>query len=79
MPSRMIEPSRLSPKPRFITVSWVPPKLLPWVTPLTLARASSRLRGAWSLSTWAGTTLMAWGVSMIDAWLRITELFGGGW
>ncbi len=61
MPSRMIEPSRLSPKPRFITASWVPPRVLAWVMPLMLPSASSRLRGRWSCSACAGTTLIAWG------------------
>ncbi|MNQ96954.1 hypothetical protein D3C85_1125780 [compost metagenome] len=79
MPSRMIEPLRLSPKPRVITESWVLPRVLPWVMPLTLASASSRLRGAWSRMTWAGITLTVWGISWSKAEERITELVGGGW
>ena len=79
IPSRMIEPSRLSPKPRFITESWVLPSVLPWVMPLTLFRASSRLRGAWSRITWAATTLMVCGTSMDEPVPRITEVVAGGW
>ncbi|MNT89884.1 hypothetical protein D3C72_2306910 [compost metagenome] len=79
MPSRMIEPLRLSPKPRVITESWVVPSVLPWVMPLTFASASSRLRGAWSRMTCAGTTLTVWGISWSGVEARITELMGGGW
>ncbi|MNV63025.1 hypothetical protein D3C71_1556010 [compost metagenome] len=78
MPSRMIEPLRLSPKPRTITESWVLPRVLAWVMPLTLASASSRLRGAWSRMTWAGTTLIVCGISCTGAEERITEVMGGG-
>ena len=66
MPLRMIEPSRLSPKPRRITASWVPASVLVWVMPLILISASSRLRGRWSLSTCRGTTLTTCEVSSGD-------------
>ena len=70
MPLRMIEPSRLSPKPRLITASSVPASVLVWVTPLTLTSASSMLRGSWSFSTCSGTTLTTCEVSSGDAPLR---------
>ena len=75
----MIEPSRLSPKPRFITASWVPPRVLAWVTPLMLPSASSRLRGFWSRSAWAGTVTMLCGVSSTGVSVRPMEATGAGW
>lgn len=76
MPLRMIEPSRLSPKPRRITASWVPASVLAWVTPMTLARASSRFRGNWSFSTCSGTTLTVCEVSSGEAPLRSVVALG---
>ena len=79
MPLCMTEPSRLVPKPRFMMVSCVLARVLPWVTPLTLASASSRLRGRWSRITWAGTTLTTCGISSTGAVVRRLEASGVGW
>lgn len=76
MPLRMIEPSRLSPKPRRITASCVPASVLVWVMPETLMSASSMLRGSWSLSTCSGTTLTACEVSSGEAPLRSVVALG---
>jgi len=45
MPSTITDPSRLLPKPRFMTASIVPASVLPCEMPLRLFKASSRLRG----------------------------------
>ena len=76
MPLRMIEPSRLSPKPRRMTASWLPASVLVWVMPQTLISASSMLRGSWSFNTCAGTTLTACEVSSGEAPLRNVVALG---